>query len=64
MQSITKFLIITSALGLIVLINISCIWDKDTIEMERQRFPNALELMLEGFVRYSSRVLQMVNQRL
>ncbi len=31
----------------------ACLWDYDTIQMERQRFPNALELITGKFLRHS-----------
>ncbi len=32
---------------------LSCLWDYDTLEMERQRFPSALELITGKFLRHS-----------
>jgi hypothetical protein len=32
----------------------ACIWDYDTLAMERQRFPHALELITGKFLRHSA----------
>ena len=42
--------------GLISLAGVTafaCLWDRDTLEMERQRFPTALELITGKFLRHS-----------
>ncbi len=31
----------------------ACLWDTDTLQMERQRFPDALELITGKFLRHS-----------
>lgn len=36
----------------------ACLWDYDTIQMERQRFPDALELITGKFLRHSSEYYQ------
>ena len=33
---------------------VACLWDRDTLAMERQRFPTALELITGKFLRHSS----------
>ncbi len=33
---------------------LACLWDRDTLAMERQRFPTALELITGKFLRHSS----------
>lgn len=40
------------ALGLPLAVH-ACIWDVDTLQMERQRFPSALELVTGKFLRHS-----------
>jgi len=32
---------------------IACLWDYDTLAMERQKFPDALELITGKFLRHS-----------
>ncbi|MCH1440611.1 MAG: hypothetical protein L7W43_13205, partial [Rubripirellula sp.] len=32
----------------------ACLWDRDTLVMERQRFPTALELITGKFLRHSA----------
>ena len=39
-------------------ISLACIWDEDTIEMERQRFPNTLEIISGKFLRHSPEFYQ------
>lgn len=39
-------------------LTLACIWDKDTLEMETQRFPNALELITGKFLRHSPEFYQ------
>src|SRR6185295_1221475 len=34
-------------------VTLACLWDYDTLSMERQRFPNALELITGKFLRHS-----------
>ena len=48
-------LIILSFVGLF---SLACIWDRDTIEMERQRFPNTLEIISGKFLRHSPEFYQ------
>jgi len=36
----------------------ACMWDYDTLAMEQQRFPNALELILGKFLRHSNEFYQ------
>lgn len=36
----------------------ACLWDYDTLEMERQRFPSALELITGKFLRHSQELYQ------
>jgi tetratricopeptide (TPR) repeat protein len=47
----------TTAFVLLVTASISCfacLWDKDTLSMERQRFPSVLELITGTFLRHSN----------
>ena len=39
-------------------IGLSCIWDRDTIAMERQRFPSTMEIISGKFLRHSPEFYQ------
>ena len=43
----------TVAVALIPSLALACAWDYDTLKMERQRFPSALELITGKFLRHS-----------
>ncbi len=49
LQNIQSFL----ALSIVGIISLSCMWDNDTVEMERQRFPEVIELISGKFLRHS-----------
>jgi len=51
----TRPTILAIALALTCLTSaaVACLWDYDTLAMERQRFPNALELITGKFLRHS-----------
>lgn len=40
------------------LISISCLWDNDTIEMEKQEFPEVYDLLTGNFIRHSKEYYQ------
>ncbi len=40
-------------LFLVAIFGISCLWDNDTIEMERQKFPEVYDLLTGNFLRHS-----------
>ena len=40
-------------LGTIMLYNIACLWDKDTLRMEKRQFPSTLELITGKFLRHT-----------
>ncbi|MDA7864701.1 hypothetical protein N9B24_01100 [bacterium] len=47
----------TTAFGFLATVSLSCfacLWDKDTLSMERQRFPSVLELITGTFLRHSN----------
>lgn len=65
MKTIIKSLIVFFILSLISVFGLACLWDEDTIEMERQRFPNVLELITGNFVRHSTEFYEWrINDRL
>ncbi len=46
-------------LGLLIpSVSLACLWDRDTLMMERQRFPNTLELITGKFLRHSKEFYQ------
>lgn len=49
---------IITALCFAALVNLACLWDKDTIEMERQEFPDTYELIIGKFLRHSPEFYQ------
>jgi tetratricopeptide (TPR) repeat protein len=51
----SRHTIITSGLLLFALTGsaLACLWDSDTLQMERQRFPGVLEIITGKFVRHS-----------
>jgi len=54
MKAKISFIIVSSILAAILSKTVlACIWDRDTLAMERQRFPSALELIIGKFVRHS-----------
>lgn len=55
----TRAAILAVALGLLVpSAALACLWDYDTIKMERTRFPNTLELITGKFLRHSPEFYQ------
>ncbi|MBX3414723.1 MAG: hypothetical protein KF708_18690 [Pirellulales bacterium] len=48
------FLLLTMLPG----VTVACLWDYDTLKMERSRFPNALELITGKFLRHSPEFYQ------
>ncbi|MCU0392362.1 MAG: hypothetical protein MUE81_14695 [Thermoflexibacter sp.] len=49
---------VITALCFAALVSLSCLWDKDTIEMERQEFPDTYELIIGKFLRHSPEFYQ------
>ena len=48
-----KLIIVTILLFGSFITAVACLWDEDTIEMERQQFPSAIELISGKFLRHS-----------
>lgn len=42
-----------ASVTLVMLISMACLWDKDTIAVERQQFPSVIELLSGKFIRHS-----------
>ncbi|MCE9533562.1 MAG: hypothetical protein K8T89_20925 [Planctomycetes bacterium] len=57
MHPLRKFLVAIAAL-LVPAVAIACMWDYDTIRMERARFPGTLELITGKFLRHSPEFYQ------
>lgn len=53
-----KSKLIIPSLCFAAFIGIACLWDKDTIEMERQEFPDTYELIIGKFLRHSPEFYQ------
>ena len=41
---------------------VACLWDSDTIKMERSRFPTTLELITGKFLRHSPEFYEWVRR--
>ena len=48
-----RFVLLTVTACLITSTAAACLWDKDTLQMERSRFPDVLELITGRFLRHS-----------
>lgn len=53
MNQFLKYGFVLLVLGSMQLLFSSCLWDYDTIEMEREQFPSTLELITGNFLRHS-----------
>lgn len=53
MKNRVSFVILAILVGMLPQNAPACIWDKDTLAMERKRFPSVLELITGKFVRHS-----------
>lgn len=53
MKSFLKYALVLLVLGSVQMLFSSCLWDYDTIEMEREQFPSVLELIAGNFLRHS-----------
>jgi hypothetical protein len=53
MRSRTLFIFCVVAAVLLPAAVLACLWDQDTLQMERNRFPTALELITGKFLRHS-----------
>lgn len=52
----SKFIILSLCFA--AFLSIACLWDKDTIEMERREFPDTYELIIGKFLRHSPEFYQ------
>jgi hypothetical protein len=53
MNQVIKYLLVLFVLGSTQVFFTSCLWDSDTLEMEREQFPSVLELISGKFLRHS-----------
>lgn len=53
MNQLLKYTLVLLILGSVQLLFSACLWDYDTLEMEREQFPSALELIAGNFLRHS-----------
>lgn len=53
MNQFLKYGLVLLVLGSLQILFSSCLWDYDTIEMEREQFPSVLELIAGDFLRHS-----------